>query len=209
ENNILSGLILVLGVLFLFLGFRTSLIVALAIPMSMLMSFAAIQALGYTLNMIVLFSLILALGMLVDNAIVIVENIYRHMQHGAGRIKAAMDGTGEVAWPVITSTATTLAAFSPLLFWPGIAGDFMKYLPITLIITLSSSLFVAMVISPVICSIFATARRKRRRENHWFVRGYRALLGAAINHRLTTLLLVGMLLVGVGMYYRKRGKGLE
>ncbi|MFW5840875.1 MAG: efflux RND transporter permease subunit, partial [Planctomycetota bacterium] len=140
ENNILTGLLLVVGVLMIFMGIRNSLIVALAIPMSMLMSFAIIEMVGLTLNMIVLFSLILALGMLVDNAIVIVENIYRHMHMDKSRAKAAMDGTAEVAWPVITSTATTLAAFTPLLFWPGIMGDFMKYLPMTVMIVLSSSL---------------------------------------------------------------------
>ncbi|MCK4602301.1 MAG: efflux RND transporter permease subunit, partial [Phycisphaerae bacterium] len=102
ENNILTGLILVVAVLVLFMGWRSSIIVALAIPMSMLLSFTIIQLLGYTLNMVVLFSLILALGMLVDNAIVIVENIHRHRESGAGRIAAAMRGTSEVAWPVIT-----------------------------------------------------------------------------------------------------------
>jgi len=128
ENSILTGLVLVMGVLFLFLGLRTSLIVAVAIPMSMLISFTFISALGYTLNMIVLFSLLLALGMLVDNAIVIVENIYRHVQLGHSRFEAALIGTREVAWPVTTSTATTVAAFSPLLFWRGMMGEFMKYL---------------------------------------------------------------------------------
>jgi len=126
ENNMLTGLVLVVAVLFLFLGFRTSAIVATAIPMSMLIGFALVQALGYTMNMIILFGLILALGMLVDNAIVIVENIYRHVQLGKKRIEAAIAGTKEVAWPVATSTATTVAAFSPLLFWPGMMGEFMK-----------------------------------------------------------------------------------
>ncbi|MHC4561513.1 MAG: efflux RND transporter permease subunit [Planctomycetota bacterium] len=202
ENNILSGLILVALVLVLFMGARTSLIVALAIPLSMLMSFAAIQMLGHTLNMIVLFSLILALGMLVDNAIVIVENVYRHMQFGRSRIEAAMTGTREVAWPVIASTATTIAAFSPLLFWPGMVGDFMKYLPITLIITLSSSLLVAMMISPVVCSIVGAGRtRSREGDHHPFVDNYRRLLGAALRHRRVTLITSVMALaVMIGLY---------
>lgn len=154
ENNILSGLILVVAILFIALGFRNAILVGLAIPFSMFLSFAVLQAMGYTLNMIVLFSLTLALGMLVDNAIVIVENMYRYMQQGVPKVEAAMKATGEVAWPVIGSTLTTLAAFFPLIFWPGIMGEFMKYLPITLIITLSSSLFVALVINPALCAFF-------------------------------------------------------
>ena len=154
ENNIISGLILVVVVLLLFLGFRTSLIVGLAIPMSMLMSYSILDMWGLTLNTVVLFGLIMALGMLVDNAIVIVENIYRHRQLGYGGIEAAKMGVGEVAWPVITSTATTIAAFVPLLFWPDIMGEFMSYLPKTLIVALISSLFVALVINPVVSARF-------------------------------------------------------
>lgn len=158
ENNIISGLILVVVVLFISLGFRNALLVGIAIPFSMFLSFAVLHALGYTLNMIVLFSLTLALGMLVDNAIVIVENIYRYMQQGVPKIEAAMKATSEVAWPVIGSTLTTLAAFFPMIFWPGIMGEFMKYLPITLIITLSSSLFVALVVNPAMCAFFMKAK---------------------------------------------------
>jgi len=160
ENNIASGMILVVIVLLLAMGLRNSLFVAVAIPLSMLMAFTVLQLLGLTLNMIVLFSLILALGMLVDNAIVIVENIYRHRQEGLGRITAAKVGTAEVAWPVITSTITTLCAFSPLLFWPGIMGEFMSFLPKTVIVVLSASLIVAMVINPVLCSIFMKVKSK-------------------------------------------------
>ncbi|MCK4342329.1 MAG: efflux RND transporter permease subunit [Phycisphaerae bacterium] len=220
ENNMLSGLILVAAVLFLFLGWRVSIIVALAIPMSMLLSVVILQTLGYTLNMVVLFALIMALGMLVDNAIVIVENIYRHYQLTGRRIQAAKDGTAEVAWPVITSTTTTVAAFSPLIFWPGIMGGFMKYLPITLIITLISSLFVAMVISPTISSALVRGRfnknvaagpragRPNEREG-WFIRGYRGFLQTALHHRFTTLTLVVLLLVGLGTLYVKKGHGVE
>jgi len=209
ENNILTGLVLVLTVLFLFLGFRTSTIVATAIPLSMLISFAVIQTLGYVLNMIVLFGLILALGMLVDNAIVIVENIYRHAQLGQKRIEAAIAGTKEVAWPVATSTATTVAAFSPLLFWPGMMGDFMKYLPITLIITLSSSLFVALVISPTISSLFMSKGKKERTGQRWFARGYRRLLETALEHRFATLALAMLLFVGTMKLYSIAGAGTE
>ncbi len=154
ENNILSGLLLVVVVLLFSLGFRNALLVGLAIPFSMLTSFILLYALGVTLNMVVLFSLTLALGMLVDNAIVIVENIYRYMEQGVPRLQAAMSATSEVAYPVIGSTLTTVAAFLPMIFWPGIMGEFMKYLPITLVVTLSSSLFVAMVINPVLTTYF-------------------------------------------------------
>ena len=126
----------------------------MAIPFSMLLSFMVIYALGITLNVVVLFSLTLALGMLVDNAIVIVENIYRYMEQGVPRVDAAMRATSEVAYPVIGSTLTTLAAFFPMIFWPGIMGEFMSYLPITLIITLTSSLLVAMVINPALAAFF-------------------------------------------------------
>lgn len=161
ENNIISGLLLVIVVLFFALGFRNALLVSLAIPFSMLLSFTILQALGVTLNMVVLFSLTLALGMLVDNAIVIVENVYRYLEQGVPKIDASMKATAEVAWPVIGSTLTTLAAFFPMVFWPGIMGEFMKYLPITLIVTLFSSLFVALVVNPALCSIFVKLKGSR------------------------------------------------
>ncbi|MCU0401267.1 MAG: efflux RND transporter permease subunit [Algoriphagus sp.] len=154
ENSIIFGIILVVLVLMFFMGFRNALFVGSAIPLSMFISFLILNAFGITLNLMVLFSLILALGMLVDNGIVVVENIYRLMQEGKPAMQAAKEGVGEVAWPIITSTATTLAAFLPLAFWDDIVGEFMKYLPITLIIVLSSSLFVALVINPVMTSMF-------------------------------------------------------
>ena len=154
ENNIISGLILVVAVLLFFLGVRNASFVGLSIPLSMLLSFIVMKGLGITLNMVVLFSLILALGMLVDNAIVVVENIYRHLEAGFDRFEAARRGAGEVALPVITSTLTTVGAFLPLLFWPGLIGEFMSFLPQTLIIALSSSLFVALVMIPSLCAVF-------------------------------------------------------
>ncbi len=154
ENNIISGLILVVAVLLFVLGVRNASFVGIAIPLSMLLSFSVIELLGMTMNFVVLFSLILALGMLVDNAIVIVENIYRFREHGYDKKEAAKLATGEVAVPVIAATATTVAAFAPMAFWPGIIGEFMGYLPKTLIITLSSSLFVAVIINPTLCSLF-------------------------------------------------------
>ncbi|MFW6079031.1 MAG: efflux RND transporter permease subunit [Gemmatimonadota bacterium] len=179
ENNIISGLILVVVVLLFFLGVRNAGFVAISIPLSMLLSFIVIRSLGDTMNMVVLFSLILALGMLVDNAIVVVENIYRFMEEGYARVRAALLGTAEVAGPVIGATFTTLAAFLPLLFWPGVEGEFMGYLPRTLIITLTSSLFVALVIVPVLCSLFMRLEGTPRRPMTPVAR-WSAIIGAAL-----------------------------
>lgn len=154
ENSIIFGMLLVILVLLFFLGIRNALFVGIAIPLSMFIAFFILGAMGVTLNMMVLFSLVLALGMLVDNGIVVVENIYRLMDEGMSAFDAAKYGAGEVAWPIIASTATTLAAFIPLAIWPGIMGEFMKYLPITLMIVLSSSLFVALVINPVLTAAY-------------------------------------------------------
>ncbi|RNC83349.1 MAG: efflux RND transporter permease subunit [Balneola sp.] len=154
ENNIISGLTLVVGVLLFFLGVRNSSFVGISIPLSMFLSFIILGAVGITMNMVVLFSLILSLGMLVDNAIVVVENIYRYLEEGYDNFEAAKKGTGEVAIPIIAGTMTTIAAFAPMVFWPGIVGQFMSYLPKTLIITLASSLVVGLVINPVICALF-------------------------------------------------------
>lgn len=151
ENSIISGMILVIGVLMLFLGLRNALYVGLAIPMSMFISFILLYVSGITLNMMVLFSLVMALGMLVDNAIVVVENIYRLVdKYKMPRKEASIYGVGEVAIPIMASTVTTLAAFLPLMFWPGIMGEFMFYLPLTLMIVLGASLFVAVVINPTL-----------------------------------------------------------
>ncbi len=164
ENNMFSGFVLVFLVTIFFLGFRNSLFVSLAIPFSMLMSFFILQAFGVTLNMIVLFSLILALGMLVDNGIVIVENIFRHGSMGKSRVQASIDGASEVAGPIIASTLTTILAFFPIIFMPGIMGDFMQYLPITVIVVLGSSLLVALAINPTFCASFLKIDEKQRRR---------------------------------------------
>ena len=164
ENNILTGLLLVVVVIFFAMGLRNAIMVSMAIPFSMFLSFTILHLMGISLNVVVLFSLTLALGMLVDNAIVIIENIYRYMEQGAPRLEAAMRATSEVAYPVIGSTLTTLAAFSPMLFWPGIMGEFMGYLPLTLIVTLTSSLFVAMVINPALASMFMKVKDSGQRK---------------------------------------------
>ncbi|MFY0594751.1 efflux RND transporter permease subunit [Roseivirga sp.] len=153
-NNIIFGVILVVTVLLFFLGTRNSLFVGMAIPLSMFMALMILGLAGITINTMTLFGLIMALGMLVDNGIVVVENVYRLMEEGLSPMAATRRGVGEVALPIISSTATTLAAFIPLAFWPGIIGEFMLYLPLTLIITLGSSLFVALVINPVFISSF-------------------------------------------------------
>jgi multidrug efflux pump len=211
ENNIISGLILVVGVLLFTLGLRNASFVGVAIPLSMFLSFSVIQLLGMTMNMIVLFSLILALGMLVDNAIVVVENIYRFREEGFDRRQAAKFATAEVAMPVIAATATTLAAFAPLLFWPGIVGEFMRYLPQTLIITLSSSLFVGLVVNPTLCSLFmrrldepSMELTREAKIASWAVVGL-VLLLIALRNPLTAVLLA---LTGVGLHWL-HGKLLE
>lgn len=178
ENNIISGLILVVGVLLFFLGVRNASFVGVSIPLSMFLSFIVLSAIGITMNMIVLFSLILSLGMLVDNAIVVVENIYRYLEEGYDNFEAAKKGTGEVAVPIIAGTMTTIAAFAPMVFWPGVVGQFMSYLPKTLIITLSSSLFVGLIINPVICALFMKVDGQENRAT-LTKSGKRILFGAA------------------------------
>ncbi len=162
ENSIIMGMIFVITILFFFLGLRNALFVGLAIPMSMLISFIVIGAMGYTINMMILFGLVLALGMLVDNAIVVVENVYRFIDRGYTVFEATRQAVGEIAWPIIASTATTLAAFIPLIFWPGMVGSFMSLLPVTLIVVLTSSLFVALVIVPTFIVLFV----KEGNEEH-------------------------------------------
>jgi multidrug efflux pump len=203
ENNIISGLILVVAVLLFFLGVRNSGFVALSIPLSMLLSFIVMKMVGMTMNNIVLYSLILALGMLVDNAIVVVENIYRHMERGYDSFEAARLATGEVAVPIIVSTATTLGAFLPLLFWPGIVGEFMGYMPKTLIITLTSSLFVALIIVPPLCAMFmrldSAPQRALRPATRWTLLAGALLLVVALagTSVVGTIMLV---LVAGGVY---------
>ena len=159
-NNIIFGIILVVTVLMFFLGFKNALFVGFAIPMSMFMSLMILNTLGYTMNTMILFGLIMGLGMLVDNGIVVVENVYRLMSEGMPRIEAAKKGIGEIAFPIIISTATTVAAFIPLGLWPGVMGQFMIYFPVTLSVVLGSSLFVAIFFNSVLVSQFMTTEDK-------------------------------------------------
>jgi len=214
ENNIISGLVLVLAVIFVFIGGQSAIFVALAIPYSMFITFSLLTGFDVTLNMVVLFSLILALGMLVDNGIVIVENIYRHMQQGESRQEAAAIGTDQVAWPVITSTLTTLGAFSPMLFWPGIMGEFMGYLPQTLIMALSASLFVALVINPVLSARYQKVKinnpsKKRAPREPFIKQFYLILLKWSLRHRWVVIVSAVVLLITATVAFALFGKGTE
>ena len=147
SNHVVFGIILVMIVLMFTMGLRNSLFVGAAIPLSMMIAFTILSALGVTLNTMVLFGLVMGLGMLVDDGIVVVDNVFANMKKGMPRVQASKVGIGEIAWPVISSTATTLMAFLPFALWPGTMGKFMKYFPLTLTVVLTASLFVAMVIN--------------------------------------------------------------
>jgi multidrug efflux pump len=211
ENNILSALILVVGVIMFVMGARNSLFIALTIPLSMLLSFIVIWALGMTLNMIVLFSLILALGMLVDNGIVIVENIYRHAEMGKDLVQASIDGTREVAVAVTASTLTTVAAFVPLIFWGGIMGQFMGYLPKVVVIVLLSSLVAAIIVMPVFTSRFmkVKVRSQKARAVSPFLERYRRVLVWSLRHRYVTFGIGIAALVGTFIAYGALNHGTE
>jgi multidrug efflux pump len=195
ENSIILGLLLVVLVLYMFMGKRNAFFVGVAIPLSMLVTFSVLHLMNITLNMVLLFGLILSLGMLVDNAIVIVENIYRFVEEGMDKVEAAKKATAEVAWPVIASTATTIAVFVPLLYIPGIPGKFMKFLPISVITTISASLFVAMIINPVICANYMSGKKERIKNKKTdkgryerFQKSYKAVLEWSLNNRRKVLL---------------------
>lgn len=237
ENSILTGMVLVVLCLFMFFGFKNSFLISTAIPLSMLLGFIVLAAMDVTLNFVVLFSLVLVLGILVDDAIVVIENIYRHQQeYGKSPIRAAKDGTAEVAVPVATSTFTTISGFLPLLFWPDVVGDFMWYLPTTLIITMGASLFTAFVISPVQAAQWidyqkeiATVRSSVRhgpawkrynpfnRAYHWVdekffpaaQQGYVRVLRWTLAHKWTTVLGAGAMLIGLTVLFGLFNHGIE
>lgn len=150
QNNILSAIILVVIVIIAILGVRTALLVGISIPGSFLTGLLVLSVFGLTVNIVVLFSLIMAVGMLVDGAIVVTEFADRRMQEGEAKKAAYQAAAKRMAWPITASTATTLAAFAPLLFWPDVTGEFMKYLPLTLIATLFASLLMALLFVPVL-----------------------------------------------------------
>ena len=211
ENNIITGFVLVFLVLLLVMGISNALLVAIAIPLSFLVSMIILNVMGFTLNIVVLFSLILSLGLLVDNAIVIVENIYRHRQAGKNRIEAALLGTKEIAIPVTTSTITTVAAFFPLIFMPGIAGEFISFLPKTLIVTLCSSLFVALIINSVFCSTMMRVKVNKEVTSDFdelklvdhskILRGYQMILRGVLRFRFVTIMVFIFLFIGTFYWY--------
>lgn len=229
ENGIITGVILVCLILFFFMGLKNSLLVATSIPLSFMISFIVLSMMGITLNMIVLFTLILVLGIIVDDAIVVVENIYRLQEkEGYNPHDASIEGPREVVFPVTIATLTIIASFFPLLFFPGIVGDFMKYMPITLIVCLLSSLFVAMIISPVQASIFIhyqkdkeRSQRKKFRPIGKFLehfdevmfgnalRIYEKVVRKAMTHRKTTIALTFVLLFVVFVVYGQFNYGVE
>lgn len=166
QNNVLSAVLLVVIVIIAVLGVRSAALVGIAIPGSFLTGILVLWISGITVNIVVLFALIMAVGMLVDGAIVVTEFADREMSAGIQRYQAYLNAAKRMAWPIIASTATTLAAFAPLLFWPGITGEFMKYLPLTLIATLTASLLMALIFIPVLGSVFGKPRVLSEKEQH-------------------------------------------
>ncbi|MCZ8547191.1 efflux RND transporter permease subunit [Mesorhizobium qingshengii] len=207
QNHVMIAVILVFIVILYALSGRASLLIGLAIPSSFLIGILLLAMMGYTINMIVLFSLILAVGMLVDDAIIVTEFAERRMSEGMPKADAFALAARRMAGPVIAATMTRIAAFSPLLFWPGIIGDFMKYMPITLIVTLSASMLYALVFAPTLGAIFAKAPQPHENDNRdgW----YMAIVKQAVRFPITVVLLTVALLFGVGFAYSKYGAGVE
>jgi multidrug efflux pump len=213
QNHIILGVILVVVLLSFFLGIRNSLFISTAIPFSMAIGMLVLEVAGVTLNMVVLFSLIIALGMLVDDGIVVVENIYRHVQMGKWRAQAAIDGTREVALPVTTATVTTVVAFLPIIFMPGIMGQFMKYLPITVMVTLTGSLFVAFVFNPVFASLFMSKNESGMSEHggerfDHFRQWYKRRLDRVVNHPILVALFCFFFVISGIVVYGMVGPGV-
>ncbi|MCY4418411.1 MAG: efflux RND transporter permease subunit [Cytophagales bacterium] len=200
ENNIIFGVILVVLVLQFFLNTRNALFVGISIPMSMFLSFCILSFSGMTINMMVLFSLIMALGMLVDNGIVVVENCFRLMEEGMSRWDATRKGVREVAVPIISSTLTTLGAFFPLVLWPGMMGEFMRFLPLTLIITLGSSLVVALVINPVVISLLMQGDDRKGMDLRRLYRIFFILIGIGIVFLFLDQFVLGNLCFVIGLF---------
>jgi len=209
QNSVVTGVLLVVVIILFVLGFRASLFIGIAIPASFLAGVLGLQMAGLTVNIVVLFSLILAVGMLVDDAIIVSEFAERRMAEGMAPKEAYSLAAKRMAGPVIAATATRVAAFSPLLFWPGVVGQFMKYLPITLIATLSASLAVALFFTPTLGALLGKAapvpHDDRVRDRGPYMRAVRL----ALRHPGTTLALAAFLLVAVQMAYGKFGRGVE
>lgn len=206
QNHVLVAIILVFIVVLYTLSGRASILIGLAVPASFLMGILALALAGYTVNMIVLFSLILAVGMLVDDAIIVTEFAERRMTEGMPRAEAFELAAKRMAGPVIAATMTRIAAFSPLLFWPGIVGEFMKYLPITLIVTLAASMLYALIFTPTLGAMFAKAHvEPEPAPDGWYI----GLVKQAVRFPITVMLLAVALLVSVMFAYSKHGAGVE
>ncbi|WP_086774153.1 efflux RND transporter permease subunit [Vibrio coralliirubri] len=223
QNNILSAIILVVIVIIAILGVRTALLVGISIPGSFLTGLLVLSVFGLTVNIVVLFSLIMAVGMLVDGAIVVTEFADRRMQEGEGRKAAYRDAAKRMAWPITASTATTLAAFAPLLFWPDVTGEFMKFLPLTLIATLTASLIMALLFVPVLGGLigkpqYVSSKSQARMvalhngdfsQATGLTKAYYHTLSIAIKHPFKILCSAILLAVAVGFTYSKAGLGAE
>ncbi|UPR35235.1 efflux RND transporter permease subunit [Vibrio cyclitrophicus] len=223
QNNILSAIILVVIVIIAILGVRTALLVGISIPGSFLTGLLVLSVFGLTVNIVVLFSLIMAVGMLVDGAIVVTEFADRRMQEGEGRKAAYRDAAKRMAWPITASTATTLAAFAPLLFWPDVTGEFMKFLPLTLIATLTASLIMALLFVPVLGGLIGKPQYVSPRSQARMValhngdfsqatgltKAYYHTLSIAIKHPFKILFSAIVLSIAVGFTYSKAGLGAE
>lgn len=223
QNNILSAIILVVIVIIAILGVRTALLVGISIPGSFLTGLLVLSVFGLTVNIVVLFSLIMAVGMLVDGAIVVTEFADRRMQEGEGRKAAYRDAAKRMAWPITASTATTLAAFAPLLFWPDVTGEFMKFLPLTLIATLTASLIMALLFVPVLGGLvgkpqYVSPQSQARMvalhngdfsQATGLTKAYYHTLSIAISHPFKILFGAVLLAVAVGFTYSKAGLGAE
>ncbi len=206
QNSVLTGVILVVVVILFALGFRASLFIGIAIPASFLAGVLGLQLAGLTVNIVVLFSLILAVGMLVDDAIIVSEFAERRMSEGMDPKAAYALAAKRMSGPVIAATATRIAAFSPLLFWPGIVGEFMKYLPITLIATLSASLAVALFFTPTLGALLGRAAAVPHDEGAKRDGLYMRTVRLAVGRPGATLGLALALLVAVMWTYGKVGQ---
>lgn len=209
QNSVATGVLLVAVIILFALGFRASLFIGIAIPASFLAGVLGLHLAGLTINIVVLFSLILAVGMLVDDAIIVSEFAERRMSEGMAPREAYSMAAQRMAGPVIAATATRVAAFSPLLFWPGVVGEFMKYMPITLIATLSASLVVALFFTPTLGALFGRAASVPHDERANDTGLYMRTVKLAISHPGKTLLLALALLVGVQFTYARFGNGVE
>ena len=223
QNNVISAVVLVMIVIVAALGVSSAALVGIAIPGSFLTGILVLAAFGLTLNIVVLFSLILAVGILVDGAIVVTEYADRRMIDGSHRRDAYAAAAKRMAWPIIASTATTLAAFFPLLFWPGVVGEFMKFMPITLLATLGASLLMALIFVPTVGSYIGRpgmtdakslavvrAGEDGDLDNlKGITGGYIKLLRLALHHPAKVLMLAVAMLIGVQWYYATHGNGIE